>query len=109
MIGAVQRCIGGAVALVTVALAHPAVAQRAEQGGRLVITMCSGCHSVGRTGASPLPNAPLFRKLGDRLDLNDLEYRMREGLSSTHSGMPTFRFNRREARAVRAYLRTIQE
>jgi mono/diheme cytochrome c family protein len=110
MTGAAQKLVRAAAVLSAIALpVDAALAQGADQGRRLVTTMCSGCHAVDRTGASPLPNAPLFRKLADRLDLNELQDRMREGLSSTHPGMPTFRFSRSEAQAVRVYLSTIQE
>jgi hypothetical protein len=34
---------------------------------------------------------------------------LREGLISGHPDMPTFRFSREDARALTAYLRSIQE
>ena len=53
----------------------------------------------------PTPGAPPLRTISRRLDINDLYERLREGLSSGHRDMPTFRFTREDARAVRAYLR----
>jgi mono/diheme cytochrome c family protein len=94
---------------VTLLLAWPAAAETAARGRKIVTEMCSSCHAVGRTGSSPLPHAPQFRKFADRFDMADLERRMRRGLSSMHSGMPTFRFNRSDARSVRIYLDDIQE
>jgi mono/diheme cytochrome c family protein len=98
-----------AITLVTMLLAGPAAAETAERGRQILTENCSSCHAVGRTGSSPLPHAPQFRKLADRFDMADLERRMRRGLSSMHSGMPTFRFNRSDARAVRIYLDEIQQ
>jgi cytochrome c len=99
----------GAIALATITLAGSAAAETAERGRQIVTRLCSSCHAVGSTGSSPLPHAPQFRKLADRLDMADLERRMRGGLSSMHSGMPTFRFNRSDARSVRIYLDEIQQ
>lgn len=98
-----------ALVLAAVVLARPAAAETTEHGRQIVTRLCSACHAVGRSGPSPMPNAPLFRKLADRLDIDELEERMREGLSSTHRGMPTFRFGRRDARAVRIYLNDIRD
>jgi mono/diheme cytochrome c family protein len=100
---------GAALALTVIVLAGPAAAETAARGRQVATSLCAGCHAVGRTGNSPLPNAPLFRKLADRLDMDELEDRMREGLSSTHRGMPTFRFSRSDARAVRIYLNDIRD
>lgn len=97
-----------ALALTAIMFVPPAAAETAEHGRQIVTRLCSACHAVGRSGASPLPNAPLFRKLADRFDIHELEERMREGLSSTHRGMPTFRFDEGDARAVRIYLNDIQ-
>ena len=43
-----------------------------------------------------------------RIDLDAFTDRLREGLQSTHADMPSFRFSRDDARAVVAYLRSIQ-
>ena len=42
------------------------------------------------------------------VDLDDFTHRLREGLTSGHPDMPTFRFTREDARALTAYLRSIQ-
>ena len=49
-----------------------------------------------------------FRDLGNRVDLDDFTQQLREGLTSGHPDMPTFRFTREDARALTAYLRSIQ-
>ncbi len=70
--------------------------------------LCGACHAIGKTGASPQPPAPVFRELGDRVDLDEFAQRLRQGLTSGHPDMPTFRFTRDDARALTAYLRSIQ-
>ena len=84
-------------------------ADRIDRGRALLAQHCGGCHAIERTGPSPLPAAPAFRAIGDRLDLDELFERMREGLSSGHKEMPTFRFDREDARAIRSYLNSIQQ
>lgn len=83
--------------------------ERAERGRSLLAQHCAKCHAIGRTGESPLPSAPPFRRIGERMDMDELMTRMREGLSSGHRDMPMFRFSRLDAGAIRSYLVTIQE
>ena len=60
------------------------------------------------SGSSPHAAAPTFRSLARRVDLDTFMHRLREGLISGHSDMPTFRFKREDARALVDYLRAIQ-
>ena len=80
----------------------------ARQGRALAERMCAGCHSIGATGSSPHVGAPAFRALSRRVDLDAFAGRLREGLTSGHPDMPTFRFTREDARALTAFLRSIQ-
>lgn len=79
-----------------------------KQGRALAERMCASCHAVGRTDQSPHIGAPPFRALDRRVDIDTFMQRLREGLTSGHPDMPTFRFTRQDARAFVAYLRTIQ-
>ena len=80
-----------------------------ERHGRaLAEKMCSQCHAVGEGGSSPHRAAPAFRALNRRLDLDTFTNRMREGLVVGHPDMPMFRFAREDARALTAYLRSVQ-
>jgi mono/diheme cytochrome c family protein len=79
-----------------------------RQGVALADRMCAPCHAIGKTGASPHAGAPAFRDLGNRVDLDEFPHRLREGVTSGHPDMPTFRFSREDARALTAYLRSIQ-
>jgi cytochrome c len=82
--------------------------QLERQGVALAERMCAACHAIGKTGASPHAGAPAFRDLGNRVDLDEFPRRLREGVTSGHPDMPTFRFTREDARALTAYLRSIQ-
>jgi cytochrome c len=70
--------------------------------------MCSRCHAIGKSGSSPHSPAPPFRALESRVDLDAFTVRLRTGLISGHPDMPMFRFTRDDARALTAYLRSIQ-
>jgi mono/diheme cytochrome c family protein len=59
-------------------------------------------------GDSPHPAAPRFQFLGNQVDLNKLAQRIREGLLTGHEDMPMFRFDRDDANAITAYIRSIQ-
>jgi mono/diheme cytochrome c family protein len=83
--------------------------EAAERGRLLLAQHCAQCHALGRTGESPLPSAPPFRRIGERMDMDELMVRMREGLSSGHRDMPMFRFSREDGRAIRSYLNLIQQ
>lgn len=79
-----------------------------QRGEALVKEMCGECHAIGKAGQNLHAGAPAFRSLNRRLDLDTFQERLRDGLTSSHRDMPTFRFVREEARAVVAYLRSIQ-
>jgi cytochrome c len=80
-----------------------------KRGEALLTAHCSRCHAVGRTGASPHPEAPLFRALSRRYSIDGLAEALAEGLSVGHPDMPEFVFDSDEVGAILAYLRSIQE
>jgi len=97
--------------LLTVASSQAGHALDREQrhGKALLETMCARCHAVGKTGKSPLAEAPPFRAFGDKLYETDFGQRLQDGLTSIHPGMPTFRFGREDAEATVNYLKAIQQ
>ncbi|MFL6797528.1 MAG: c-type cytochrome [Xanthobacteraceae bacterium] len=80
-----------------------------ERGEALLRKNCARCHAVGRTGASPHPEAPPFRSLSDRYEVDGLAESLAEGISVGHPDMPEFIFEADEVGAIIAYLRSIQE
>lgn len=80
-----------------------------RHGRALVREFCSGCHAVGPRGASPHRAAPPFRTLGRSFDLDEFPRLLARGISATHPDMPEIKFREDDARAVRDYLRTIQQ
>jgi cytochrome c len=89
--------------------ASHALDREQQQGKALLGALCGRCHAVGQTGQSRHVDAPPFRTLGDsKLYDNDFAARLRNGLSTIHPDMPTFRFNREDAEAAVNYLKSIQ-
>jgi cytochrome c len=80
-----------------------------SHGQELVAEFCGRCHAVGTQGKSRHPDAPPFRTLGRKIDLDEFPRALEGGLSSGHPDMPEFKFSHDDARAVRAYLRVIQQ
>ena len=81
----------------------------AKRGRAIAREFCAPCHAIGKTGTSRDAGAPPFRTLGSNFSLDEFPQRLQQGLSSGHPAMPTFKFKGADARALRAYLRTIQQ
>jgi mono/diheme cytochrome c family protein len=94
------------IAIGQISIAHAGVLE--DHGRALLTRLCARCHAVDEIGASPHRGAPPFRSIGDRYDIGELTERMTERLVSTHPDMPDFQFNSEDAKAVRAYLYSIQ-
>jgi cytochrome c len=99
--------------LATTLASAPALAQnRAASerlGAALLAKNCARCHAIGRAGASPHPEAPLFRTLSHKYPIEGLAEALAEGLSVGHPDMPEFVFEANEVRAILDYLQSIQE
>lgn len=93
---------------VTAATSSFATETLQQHGKELAQRLCGHCHAIGPSGASPLPAAPRFRTLDDRIDLSQLPRRLEDGLLSGHQDMPMFRFTPGDAGALVAYMRSVQ-
>jgi cytochrome c len=108
------RSARGAIALAAllgalIAATDASALSEIEKRGRvLAVRLCAQCHAIGKNDASPRVTAPPFRRLEQRLNLDTFASRLRQGLMTGHYDMPEFRFSREDARALVAYLRTIQ-
>jgi len=98
-----------AAALLMSQVSETCQAETAQQRGQVIAQgLCSRCHAIETTGESPLSAAPRFRSLDARTDLGKLAQRIRGGLLTGHEDMPMFRFDRDDADAMVAYIRSIQ-
>lgn len=104
-------------AFAALALSHalalaPSVGQAAqttsiERGAAIVQRNCSQCHAVGARGDSPNADAPPFRTLQERYDVENLQEALAEGILTGHPAMPEFRFNPREVSDIVDYLKSL--
>jgi mono/diheme cytochrome c family protein len=78
-------------------------------GHQLAATYCASCHSIKRTGESPLPQAPHFRDLHLRYDVEGLSEALVEGIATAHPEMPEFEFGPYEAAAIVSYLKSLEK
>lgn len=81
----------------------------AQRGFDFVRTHCARCHAVGRTGKSPLAEAPPFRILHQRYPVEDLAESLAEGIRTGHPSMPEFRLDPGQTSDLIAYLKTLEE
>jgi mono/diheme cytochrome c family protein len=79
-----------------------------EVGRTIVVRDCGGCHATGITGQSAFPDAPPFRTLGARYDLDGLAEALAEGISVGHPAMPERAYPAHEVDAIIAYLKSVQ-
>lgn len=90
--------------------AVPALALDAELVGRgqaILEAKCSACHATATTGSSPLAEAPPFRDLHRKYNVEHLAEALAEGIVSGHPGMPEFIFPPDDIDAIIAYLKSL--
>jgi len=105
-----------AVALVKLAVAASIVLAPAagaqspaeQRGMTFVRANCANCHSIGKSGPSPLQAAPPFRDLHLRYPIESLAEAFAEGIRTGHPSMPEFRLDPGQIRDVIAYLKLLE-
>lgn len=101
------RLAGASILLAMLQLPASAVEDVAA-GLLLVEANCAGCHAIGHDGTSPLAEAPPFRELYQRYDVEFLSEALVEGIMTGHEAMPEFVFAPEDAAAVVAYLKSLE-
>lgn len=86
---------------------QPAFLGSADRGAVLVRQKCAVCHSVERSGDSPLAAAPPFRTMGVLYPVSDLQEAFAEGLVTAHPAMPAFELQPGEIADLIAYLENV--
>ncbi|MDX2156302.1 MAG: cytochrome c [Hyphomicrobiaceae bacterium] len=79
------------------------------QGRKILAESCERCHAIGKTGDSPLANAPPFRALHRKYPVGHLAEALAEGITTGHDAMPEFIFSTDEIVAILAYLDSIAD
>lgn len=78
-----------------------------DRGAILVREKCAGCHSVERSGESPMRAAPPFRAMGVQYPVRDLQEAFAEGVVTAHPDMPAFELQSAEIADLIAYLERV--
>ena len=77
-------------------------------GRALAKTYCSRCHSIGKVGFSPVSQAPAFRDLHQRYDVEDLRDILASGVRTGHPAMPEWLLDPGDSADLSAYVVSIQ-
>ncbi len=84
-------------------------AQSVARGEQIVATNCAPCHAIGKTGASPHPEAPPFRTLSRQYPVELLAESLAEGIMTGHEDMPVFVAQPSQITDIITFLESIQE
>ncbi|HZV21016.1 MAG TPA: cytochrome c [Hyphomicrobiales bacterium] len=89
----------------------PSIAQArtssAEAGRRIAEKFCARCHAIGPTGESTHRDAPPFRDIAAKGNVENLEEALAEGIVVGHPDMPQFQFEAPDVAALVAYLKSL--
>ncbi len=77
-------------------------------GAALAQRLCVACHAIGPHGASPMEEAPTFRRLGERYPPGALAEAFAEGVVVGHPAMPEFELTPEEIEHLIAYMEWTQ-
>ncbi|MCS6878675.1 MAG: c-type cytochrome [Geminicoccaceae bacterium] len=95
------------MAIVAVPAAIAVAEGRAEHGRELAQALCSRCHAITASGASPMPQAPPFSEIVRRYPPESLAEALAEGLVTGHPAMPEIRLEPRAIADFLAFLETL--
>jgi cytochrome c len=79
-----------------------------QRGKTFARTNCARCHSIERSGSSPLSPAPPFRELHKRYPVETLEESLAEGIVTGHAGMPEFELSPDQIDDLIAFMKTLE-
>ncbi len=96
-----------AYAFVWPASAETPLSEEAKAGREIAEHICSRCHAIGPEGQSPHKDAPPFRFIAAKGNVENLEEALAEGIVVGHPDMPQFKFGPREVGAIVAYLKSM--
>lgn len=87
--------------------AKTSTAAEQHAGKKLLQSRCGHCHSVTKTGQSPLATALPLRDVYRTYPIEQLAFELSEGIGSRHKSMPQIQFSSEEIDQILAYLQGI--
>lgn len=97
------------MAALSATISQPLQAQDIRAGKETATKLCSGCHSIEKTGESPKSKAPPFREFAARWPLENLEEALAEGIVVGHKIMPEFELNPDQITDLLTYIGTLSD
>lgn len=82
-------------------------AEDVAQGQLLAQVNCASCHALGRSGPSPLPDAPPFRDIATNYAEGELEDSFNDGIVVRHPAMPDWQMTGDQARELAAFVMSL--
>ena len=76
-------------------------------GRQIAERICARCHAIGLHGQSAHPDAPPFRQIAAKGNVENLEEALGEGIVVGHPDMPQFKFKPEDVGALIAYLKSL--
>jgi len=76
-------------------------------GNEIAQKFCGHCHAIGQEGKSAHPDAPPFRTIAAKGNVENLEEALGEGIIVGHPDMPQFQFKPGDVGALVAYLKSL--
>jgi mono/diheme cytochrome c family protein len=102
--------LGFLFAIMTASNSCAADTGAATLDGRTILeSRCGRCHAIGKTGKSPLGNAPPLRDIYRQYPIERLEFELSEGIGSRHKAMPQIQFSSEQIDKILTYLQSISE
>jgi mono/diheme cytochrome c family protein len=87
--------------------AQPPASAAEKEGKAILENNCGRCHSLGASGASPLPQAPPLREVYLKYPIDQLDEGFAEGMGSKHRDMPQIQLSPDQVAAILNYLGSI--
>jgi mono/diheme cytochrome c family protein len=85
-----------------------AQASSVQRGFKFAQVNCARCHSINKSGGSPLSRAPPFRDLIDRYSVEGLQELLTDSFLVDHPSMPQFEFYPDQISDIIAFLATLK-
>lgn len=85
----------------------PASAQDIESGREIAQRNCARCHAIAEKGDSPFHEAPPFRDIAAKGNVDQLEEALAEGIVVGHQAMPEFQLQPQQIADFLAFLKSL--
>jgi mono/diheme cytochrome c family protein len=97
----------GLAILLLYGAASQACAQDLAAGRKLAEDNCARCHAIAQKQQSPHPDAPPFRVIAGKGNVDNLQEALAEGIMVGHADMPEFQLEPKDIDNFLSYLKSL--